>query len=354
MEQQAIVYSSNLIDGVRNEAIIIDDSVVSSDEMIISINESNDSIIFVAESSLVDQQNVPVCEESVDNINNFSCPVFESFDVDVNIAGPSTNRNSPVNSFNHQKEENVDADLSNLSIGMANISSSEEQLQPIVMSAGRTVTDTVIGQQLIGLVQKDSEVSGSASIGFDKKPTFGFSSTPLKSDKKPNVAAEQRLLNNSSDFDHEPLPLDFDHLPFVEEKPVLNDLVAKFDVPFRNIRKKFTNFPKPTGLNKAVQKFSYQKVGDIDDQVIFYSELYNNPKIDSNDKHYNMFCEKFALIPYEIDQEVTKGYRLAQVYKNDQPTSNLVLALSDREVHEFIHGEGVRVSDVLNLGFIFT
>lgn len=160
MEKQAIVYSSNLIDGVRNEAIIIDDSVVSSDEMIISINESNDSIIFVAESSLVDQQNVPVCEESVDNINNFSCPVFESFDVDVNIAGPSTNRNSPVNSFNHQKEENVDADLSNLSIGMANISFSEEQLQPIVMSAGRTVTDTVIGQQLIGLVQKDSQLIG--------------------------------------------------------------------------------------------------------------------------------------------------------------------------------------------------
>lgn len=77
-------------------------------------------------------------------------------------------------------------------------------------------------------------------------------------------------------------------------------------------------------------------------------DLYNNPTIDSTDRHYNMFCEKHALISYEIDQEITKGYRLAQVFKNDEATSNLVLALSDREIHEFIHGEGVRVSDVLD------
>lgn len=184
MEHQANIHLSNFVDGVNNGSIVIDDSVASSDEMVISINKSNDSIVFVSEISPGDRQVVSVCEESVDNINNFSCPVFGAIGVDVAVAGFSTRdeevnqdvvgpsvlgRMSPVNIPNFQlMEENIDSLAVNNSI-------SEGQVQPIVISEGRTVADTMIGQQLIGLVQGNDEVFGTAPVGFDKKPSFGFS-----------------------------------------------------------------------------------------------------------------------------------------------------------------------------------
>lgn len=195
MEHQANIHLSNFVDGANNGSIVIDDSVASSDEMVISINKSNDSIVFISEISPGDRQVVSVCEESVDNINNFSCPVFGAIGVDVAVAGFSTRdeevnqdvvgpsvlgRMSPVNIPNFQlMEENIDsladADVNNLSVGMANVSISEGQVQPIVISEGRTVADTMIGQQLIGLIQGNDEVFGTAPVGFDKKPSFGFS-----------------------------------------------------------------------------------------------------------------------------------------------------------------------------------
>lgn len=161
---------------------------------------------------------------------------------------------------------------------------------------------------------------------IDRKPVLNFGDGV---DRKPIISM----------LDHKPIPLNFDHAPFVETKPDVNELDRGQVVPIRPVRT-FTNPPKIPGLKKTIARFSYRGLNINYDINTVYLDLINCRGIAAGDEDFYLFCATYGLLVHDwnsgpsIDDRIRQGYWPAQVYHDQIPTSVLVFCISDQELLE--------------------